>query len=95
MVGLRYPYGGCERQSDDFVRPRSLPCPIVSALLRGFAAPGVCEASALLAPFRFWLRRSGPPRKQLLVLGAAPTRFPVPDTNGQNRRNVCTSTELP
>ena len=34
-----------------------------------------------------------PPEKQLLALGAAPTRFRVPETNGQNRRNVCTSTE--
>src|SRR5262249_41829608 len=34
-----------------------------------------------------------PPEKQLLVLGAAPTRFRVPETDGQNRRNVCTSTE--
>src|SRR5262249_972031 len=36
-----------------------------------------------------------PPEKQLLVLGAAPTRFRVPETDGQNRRNVCTSTESP
>jgi hypothetical protein len=40
--------------------------------------------SVLAPPFRS-------PRKQLLVWGAAPTRFPVPETNGQNRRNVCTS----
>jgi single-strand DNA-binding protein len=51
-----------------------------------FAAPGVGEASALLS------HRSGsgspvsvPPEKQLLVWGAAPTRFPVPETNGQNK----------
>ena len=28
---------------------------------------------------------SVPPEKQLLVWGAAPTRFPVPETNGQNK----------
>src|SRR5260370_37693698 len=73
-----------------------LSCPLVLALLRGFTAPGTCEASALLS------HRSGsgspvpvPPEKQLLALGAAPTRFRVPETNGQNRRNVCTSTESP
>ena len=36
-----------------------------------------------------------PPEKQLLVLGAAPTRFQVPDTTGRTRRNVCTSIESP
>jgi hypothetical protein len=41
----------------------------------------------------FWLPRAGPPRKQLLVLGAAATRFRVPETEGQKRINVCTSIE--
>ena len=60
-----------------------------------FAAPGVYGASALLS------HRSGsgapvpvPLEKQLLAWGAAPTRW-VPETDGQNRRNVCTSIESP
>jgi hypothetical protein len=43
----------------------------------------------LAPPFR------SPQEKQLLAWGAAPTRFPVPETSGQNWRNVCTSTESP
>jgi single-strand DNA-binding protein len=59
---------------------------VVSALLRGLCGArrprSFCFA---LAPFRFWLPRAGPPEKHLLVLGAAPTRFPVPEINGQNK----------
>src|SRR5260370_35087197 len=54
------------------------------------AAPGVYEASALLShPSGSDSPVPVPPENQLLVWGAAPTRFRVPETNGQNRRNVC------
>jgi hypothetical protein len=43
----------------------------------GFAAPGVCEASALLSLFRFWLPRSGPPRNAASWLGSRPHSLPV------------------
>src|SRR4051794_9018972 len=70
--------------------------PFVSALLRGLLRrPAPAKPLLCLRP------RSGsgspvpvPPEKPLLVLGAAPTRFRVPETDGQNRRNECTSTEL-
>ena len=75
---------------------KSLSCPLSRHCFGAFAAPGVCEASALLShPSGSGSPVPVPPEKQLLVLGAAPTRFRVPETNGQNRRNVCTSTESP
>jgi hypothetical protein len=81
----------------DQSQARFLSCPLSQHCFGALAAPGACEASALpTAPFRFWLPRAGPPRKaakQLLVWGAAPTRFRVPETEGQKRRNVWTSIE--
>jgi hypothetical protein len=76
---------------------RSVPFPVllvVSALLRG-----LCGARRLRS-FCFAPHPSGsgspvpvPPEKQLLDLGAAPTRSPLPETSGQNKENVCTSIE--
>ena len=91
--GMRCFFGGCHRP---VIHLGHVPCSTLPSrhCFGAFAAPGACEASALLS------HRSGsgspvpvPPEKQLLVLGAAPTRFRVPETEGQKRRNVCTSTE--
>src|SRR5689334_8376803 len=64
-------------------------------------ASGLLRRPAPAKPLLCLRPRSGsgspvpvPPEKPLLVLGAAPTRFRVPETDGQNRRNECTSTEL-
>src|SRR6185369_10366214 len=81
---------------------------ITATHFRHVSCPALCPgtASGLLrrpSPAKLLLclrHRSGsgspvpvPPEKQLLVLGAAPTRFRVPETEGQKRRNVCTSIE--
>jgi hypothetical protein len=71
------------------VRPTVRLCDAVSWHRSGaFAAPGFCEASALLShrsgsgspPFR------SPQAMQLLVWGTAPTRFRVPEKSGQEKR---------
>src|SRR5690242_4265622 len=69
--------------------------PFVSALLRGSCGArrlrSLCFAFGpvpVLAPPCRSLQKS-----RFLVLGAAPTRFRVPETDGHNRRNECTSTE--
>ena len=80
------------------IRSVAFPCPARSSrpCFGAFAAPGVCEASALLShPSGSGSPVPVPPEKQLLVLGAAPPRFRVPETTGRTRRNVCTSIESP
>ena len=68
------------------VRSRFLSCSLSRHCFGAFAAPGVCEASALLShPSGSGSPVPVPPEKQLLAWGAAPTRFPVPETNGQNK----------
>ena len=87
-------FGGCDQPCRDCFR--SVSC---STLCLGTAS-GLLRRPAPAKPLLCLRHRSGsgspvpvPPEKQLLVLGAAPTRFRVPETDGQNRRNVCTSTE--
>ena len=93
VLTLPYSSASCDDHLET-VLVRFLFHPLSRHCFGAIAAPGACGASALpLPPFRFWLPRAGSPEKQLLVLGAAPTRFRVPETDGQNRRNVCTSTE--
>ena len=53
------------------VRSRPLSCPLVSALLRGFCGARRLRSFCFaLAPLRFWLPRSGPPRKAASCLGS-------------------------
>jgi len=78
---LRSFYGYCHRQNDDpFGR---VPCPdrLSRHCFGAFAAPGSGEASALLSqPSGSGSPVPVPPEKQLLAWGAAPTRFPLPET---------------
>src|SRR5215510_7923146 len=64
---------------------RSMASPVLTVCLGTasglFAAPGSCEASALLPhPSGFGSPVSVPPEKQLLAWGASPTRFQLPET---------------
>jgi len=77
---------GCDQQSGDPFGRVPLSCPSSRHCFGAIAAPGICEASALLShPSGSGSPVPVPPEKQLLVLGAAPTRFRVPETNGQNK----------
>ncbi len=96
--GLNYGVSAAAATSKVVIRSVAFPCPVRSSwhCFEAFAAPGVGEASALLShPSGSGSPVPVPPKKQPLVWGTAPTCFPVPETNGQNRRNVCTSTESP
>jgi hypothetical protein len=76
--------GDCDQPGRDCFR--SVPC----STLRLGTASGLLRRPALAKLLLYLWHRSGsgsplsgPPEKQLLVLGAAPTRFRVPETKGR------------
>ena len=59
---------------------------VVSALLRGFCGARRLRSFCFaLAPFRFWLPRSGPPRKAASGLGSRAHSLSGARDNGQNK----------
>jgi single-strand DNA-binding protein len=75
------PTAGCEQPKIVIRSVAFLSCPLSRHCFGAFAAPGVREASALLPhPSGSGSPGPVPPEKQLLVWGAAPTRFRVPET---------------